>query len=329
MRMGRAATILLREIAKQSAALGCTVSVDERLLDRSDAFALARPGLWSANRSCRLVRGGDGWMAVNFARETDRELLPAWTETESRGDVWNALVRWARQKPVRQMVERAVLLGLPVAQVAEVGGKRLAAPLRRMGEAGTVGRKVIDLSSLWAGPLCGALFAEAGFAVTKVDSRQRPDPTQITMPEFDERLNGAKCRMVCDFGNRRELDELRARILDGGIVITSARRRAFDQLGIDAKKMFAERPGLVWVAISGYGWMGDGANRVAFGDDAAAAGGLVRMTASGAPRFVGDALADPLTGMAAAAAAFKAIARGGGVLVDAALSAIAAGAARV
>ena len=75
--------------------------------------------------------------------------------------------------------------------------------------------------------------------------------------------------------------------------------------------------------------MGDGANRVAFGDDAAAAGGLLRKTSSGAPRFVGDALADPLTGMAAAAAAFKAIAHGGGVLVDAALSGIAAGAARV
>ena len=45
-----------------------------------------------------------------------------------------------------------------------------------------------------------------------------------------------------------------------------------------------------------------GAERVAFGDDAAAAAGLVAWTASG-PVFAGDALADPLSGLAAAAAA--------------------------
>jgi crotonobetainyl-CoA:carnitine CoA-transferase CaiB-like acyl-CoA transferase len=66
---------------------------------------------------------------------------------------------------------------------------------------------------------------------------------------------------------------------------------------------------------------------VAFGDDAAAAGGLVRWTAAGEPEFLGDALADPLTGLAAAAGALQALAEGGGVIVDAALARTAAGAA--
>jgi hypothetical protein len=67
--------------------------------------------------------------------------------------------------------------------------------------------------------------------------------------------------------------------------------------------------------------------RVAFGDDAAAAGGLVRWTSRGAPRFLGDALADPVTGLMAARGALEGLIAGGGVLVDVALARCASGAA--
>jgi hypothetical protein len=45
------------------------------------------------------------------------------------------------------------------------------------------------------------------------------------------------------------------------------------------------------------------------------------------PTFVGDALADPLTGLAAAEGGLRALLAGGGVLVDAAMARCAAGAA--
>jgi crotonobetainyl-CoA:carnitine CoA-transferase CaiB-like acyl-CoA transferase len=73
--------------------------------------------------------------------------------------------------------------------------------------------------------------------------------------------------------------------------------------------------------------MGENADRLAYGDDAAAAGGLVRWGPKGAPKFIGDALADPLTGFAAAAAGLEAMRQGGGFLVDAALARAAASAA--
>ena len=63
--------------------------------------------------------------------------------------------------------------------------------------------------------------------------------------------------------------------------------------------------------------------RVAFGDDAAAAGGLVAHDDEG-PCFVADAVADPLTGVAAAAAAVAALEVGGGWLLDVAMSRVAA-----
>jgi crotonobetainyl-CoA:carnitine CoA-transferase CaiB-like acyl-CoA transferase len=187
--------------------------------------------------------------------------------------------------------------------------------------------RVVDLSSLWAGPLCGAVLAGLGAAVTKVESRRRPDPGRSSTPEFFRRLNGAKAELALDFAQAADRERLRRMVLEADVVITSARPRAFDALGLAPAGIFAERPDLVWAAISGYGFTGDQADRVAFGDDAAAAGGLVSWTARGAPRFLGDALADTLTGLAAAAGVLRALRAGGGALVDAALARTAAGAA--
>ena len=63
--------------------------------------------------------------------------------------------------------------------------------------------------------------------------------------------------------------------------------------------------------------------RVGFGDDCAAAGGLVAWH-GGHPRFIGDALADPLTGLRAARLALEYLAAGPCGLIDVALAATAA-----
>ena len=102
------------------------------------------------------------------------------------------------------------------------------------------------------------------------------------------------------------------------------RPRAFAGLGLSPDEVFKTNPALTWLAITGYGWSGEAAARVAFGDDAAAAGGLVRWTRNGAPGFLGDALADPVTGLAAAIGALSGLASGGGVLVDVSLACSAA-----
>jgi hypothetical protein len=65
------------------------------------------------------------------------------------------------------------------------------------------------------------------------------------------------------------------------------------------------------------------AGRVAFGDVAAVAGGLVATDARG-PCFVADAVTDPLTGLVAAAAVAEALAAGGRWLLDAAMAPLAA-----
>lgn len=322
---------LAAKIARLSHRVGRRVEVDvARVVDRSGALDLQRPGTWSANRSCRFVRAVDGWIAVNLPRTDDREAVPAWIGCRLDAEPWGAIVRRAQRMPWHRLVEDARLLGLPVAGVGEVAAQRPDAPFRRMAAGGRhFGRlNVIDLSSLWAGPLAASILAAAGADVVKIESRARPDPLRVTAPEFYARLNAAKRHAVVDLADAAERRRLAEMIAGADVVVTSARPRAFSQLGLEPQRLFAVNPSLTWVAISGYGWIGRNADRVAFGDDAAAAGGLVRWTAGAAPRFAGDALADPLTGLAAAAGALKAIRRGGGFLVDAALARTAAGAAK-
>ena len=218
-----------------------------------------------------------------------------------------------------------------VAGVGEVTWDRLAAPCAPMGTRGTAATgplKVVDTSSLWAGPLCGSILADSGAQVAKIESWSRPDTARLAAPAFYERLNRRKTEKSLDFDSCEDREWLLGQILDADVLITGARRRAFDNLGLAPEVVFAANPQLVWVAITGYGFLGESADRVAFGDDAAAAGGLVKWTPAGAPNFVGDALADPLTGLAAAVGALLALKGGGGCLVDAAMAEISAGAAR-
>ena len=322
---------LAEQIAVGSAAIGTRVEVGEEVLDaRARWMTLAPPGERSPNGSCRMVRAADGWIAVNLPREDDLASVPAWIGCRIDDEPWAAIERAARAQTATVLVEDAQRLGLPVAGVGAVRAADADAPWLRFAaggrRTGLPRPRVVDLSSLWAGPLCGALLARAGCEVRKIESVGRPDVARLSTPGFFAELNSGKAQIALDFADPDDLGRLRQEIAQADVLITSARPRAFDQLGLSPQAVFAENPGLVWTAITGYGWAGPLSHQVAFGDDAAAAGGLVRWR-EGRPQFMGDALADPLTGLAAAAGTLKALAQGGGVLVDVAMARTAAGVA--
>jgi crotonobetainyl-CoA:carnitine CoA-transferase CaiB-like acyl-CoA transferase len=180
-------------------------------------------------------------------------------------------------------------------------------------------RRVVDLSALWAGPLCAQLLAEGGADVVTVDSVGRPDGARVGDPGLFSLLHRRTRSQPVDLGATEGRSQLRALIDGADVVITSARPRALHQLGLDPLAEAAARPGLTWVAVTGYGLTGPWCDRVAYGDDAAAAGGLVT---GDPPVFCADAAADPATGLYAAIAAV-ALARAGGGVVDVALSGVA------
>jgi hypothetical protein len=318
-------------VADMTAEVGLRVDVSALgVSDRQGHLDLDPPTRISPNRACRMVRAADGWIAVNLARAEDRDLVPAWLHGEFKDDAWAQVERLAPIRTRAELVADAMLLGLPAGAVGEVRGRALAAAIVIEGPESARRRdqplRVVDLSALWAGPMCGAILAAMGAEVIKVESVSRPDPTRTTMPEFFRRLNGAKTDIVADFANPEHLAWLRGEVAAADVVISGARPRGLASLGLSPEAMLRGKPGGVWAAITGYGWYGRAPDRVAFGDDAAAAGGLVAWD-DDEPRFLGDALADPLTGLAAAIGILEALGRGGGRLVDASLAGSASGAA--
>lgn len=302
-------------LADAARSIGGALAIDPRqILERDSATPLQMPSTISANRYCRLIEAQDGWLAVNLARRDDALTVPAWIGCDLNADPWEALVTAARHRTGCDLAQQGIDLHLPVAIVGETM-LRQRAPLRRASQARSGPLTAIDLSALWAGPLCGGLLADSGIQVTRIESPSRPDPMPRNSPRLDDRINGKKRRMPM------ALDDpvLFAMIARSDVLITNARPHALERKGLSPALLFAANPDLIWVAITAHGWSGREALRTGFGDDCAAAGGLVAMQSRG-PSFIGDALADPLTGLLAALTALRALADGNAGLIDISLA---------
>ena len=112
--------------------------------------------------------------------------------------------------------------------------------------------------------------------------------------------------MEIDFHSEHGINQLRELISNADVVIEGSRPRAMQQLGIDAEQIVREAQPRVWLSITGYGRSGVAGQRVGFGDDCAVAGGLVDETSDG-PQFLGDAIADPISGLVAATGVLRAV----------------------
>ncbi|MGA4992161.1 CoA transferase [Nonomuraea bangladeshensis] len=289
------------------------------LTERAAMTGRGRAGATSAGGSCRLLAAADGWVALSCARPGDDDLAGALVGRTPSGSPWPDLARWCRGRTAGEIVGRARLLGLAAAAVGEW---RRPAPARRPIGLPIVARGalVVDFSALWAGPLCAHLLGLAGADVVKVETPQRPDGARFGHGGFYDLLHAGHRSVVLDPDDpvdRRALHALAAR---ADVVIEASRPRALARWGLDARR--AAAAGTVWLSITAYGRAHD---RVGFGDDVAAAAGLVAWEAdSGAPVFCGDAIADPLTGLYAACRVLERLGRGEGALLDVAMAAVAA-----
>jgi CoA-transferase family III len=303
------------------------VSWEAAVAGRAVILGLHRRGQTSANGSCRLLPAANGWVALNLPRPDDLDLIPALTR-RAGSDAWADARSAAAVTPAGEFAAQARLLGLAAAPLRSVGPTSWYESHPRWGAQTRDGIdpwQVVDLSSLWAGPLVSRVLAEAGAAVTKVESSGRPDGARA-IPNFYHWLHSPKETVVkVDFSThvgRRRAAEL---INEADVVIEASRPRALEQLGLGPDDS-PKRAGRVWLSITGYGRDAPGRDFIAFGDDAAVAGGLVAWDAQGNPVFCGDAIADPITGLVGALAVLRAREGGGGQLIDLAMSRAAAAA---
>jgi hypothetical protein len=281
----------------------------------------------------RLLPTRDGgWFALTLIRAEDRELLPAlFGDADLAIGDNDAIARAVLQHDCAELVARGRDLGLPVASADEI-------PLAPAVEVLTRGPRrerrngqsllVVDLSAIWAGPLAGHLFWLAGAEVVKVESLTRPDLIRRDDLATFDLINQGKASVLVDFADEAQKATLVALIRRADVVIESSRPRALRQLGVNADALVREVPGLVWLSVTGHGASGAAANWTGIGNDCAVAGGLTRALAdvSGTIGYVGDAIADPLTGITAALEGWRAVRSGQARRIGFAMSAIVAAA---
>lgn len=311
--------------------------------ERATRAGLRIPGRTSAGGGCRLLDAQGDTIALNLARSADRELLPALFENDQlNANDDAAIAACTARTDAHALVKRGRSMGLAMA--AEHGRHPAHQHLPLFGRSGStlctelatapraaspdwsaaVRRtpRVVDLSALWAGPLAAHLLWLAGAEVVKVESRSRPDAMRNAAGDFYALINQGKATVAIDLADGGERRALLSLIAAADIVIEAARPRALEQLGIDADRIVRDTPGLVWISITAHGATGEPAGWVGFGDDCGVSGGLsaALRSATGRTGFVGDALADPLTGIFASLAAWEAWISGRGVRLGLAMS---------
>ncbi|MEU6539136.1 CoA transferase [Streptomyces sp. NPDC047000] len=306
---GGAATLASRLTDHIAAAGGARLDGARLLAERAALSGRGRQGRLSVGGSCRLLPTRDGWAAVSDARPDDPLLWSALIGRDLDAEALpGRLAGWLTAHDGADLDERVALLGL-------AGGAVRPRPERACPLPGTprhaAGMLVIDFSALWAGPLCAHLLGTAGARVVKVETPSRPDGARFGDPAFYDLLHAGHASVVLDPADARGRAALHELVGRADVVVEASRPRALARFGLDAETEAAR--GCTWISVTAYGRASD---RVGFGDDVAAARGLLGTAADGLPVFAGDAIADPLTGLLAAALALSEQPCGGGAVLD-------------
>ncbi|MGH9138268.1 MAG: CoA transferase, partial [Acidimicrobiales bacterium] len=243
-------------LLERVAAIGRRVDVDafDVLAERAALGGLRRAGQTSCGGATRLLRCTDGWLAVSLARPDDVASIPAWLEIDplrADADTWGLVDNTLARERVAVALERAVLLGLPAARL----GERQAIPggpvtSTRCGDAAPAAdaQLVVDLSALWAGPVCARVLRHNGAQVVKVESRQRPDGARRGPAAFFDALHTGSRAVAVDLDDHGDRERLRALLAAADVVIEASRPRALAQHGLDADALVRHGP-RVWVSI--------------------------------------------------------------------------------
>lgn len=297
--------------------------------ERAALQNLTRSGGCTMGGSGRFMCAADGWVMFNLPRADDWSLVAAAFGGSGLAD-WHSLARSCARDGVAALVTRAREVGIAAAPF-QVPGNTVKPWCRAVAAAPRTARPsqqpiVVDLSSLWAGPLSASLLGMLGAQVTKVETATRRDGAHRGSPALYRLLNAEKELLVLDLANAGGLDRLHALLAVADIVVESARPRGLIQMGIEAEQIVAARPGMVWLSITAYGRTEPEGNWIGFGDDTAVAAGFSALLPDDAegPILCADAIADPLTGLHAALAAWDAWITGRGGLISVALRNVAA-----
>ncbi len=191
------------------------------------------------------------------------------------------------------------------------------------------GLRVIDASTILAGPFCCQLLGDFGADVIKIEHPQAGDG----MRGHGQQKNGVslwwkeisrnKRTIGLDLSKPQGAEIFRTLVKDADVVVENFRPGTLERWGIGPDVLLALNPNLVLLRLTGFGQTGPYSKRPGFGTLAEAMSGFAFMTGSadGPPTLPSFGLADSICGIAASSAVLMALRHrdvngGGGQVID-------------
>jgi formyl-CoA transferase len=196
--------------------------------------------------------------------------------------------------------------------------------------AALAGLRVLDVSTLFAGPLAATMLGDFGAEVIKIE-HPKGDPVRYHGASKDGvglwgKVVGRNKRGITLYlGSPEGQEVFRRLVATADVVVENFRPGTLERWGLGYEELSRINPGLVLVRVTGFGQFGPYAGRPGFGTLAEAMSGFAAITGEpdGPPTLPPFGLADGISALAAAFATMTALrareATGRGQVVDLAI----------
>jgi crotonobetainyl-CoA:carnitine CoA-transferase CaiB-like acyl-CoA transferase len=212
-----------------------------------------------------------------------------------------------------------------------MSGPRPQEPTAAPGPGPLDGLRVLDLATLFAGPLAATMLGDFGAQVTKIEHPEKPDPSRGHGPSKDgvglwwKHLGRNKRNLTLNLSTEGGQEVLLKLVAQSDVVIENFRPGTLEKWGLGWEELSAANPRLVLARVTGFGQLGPYASRPGFGTLAEAMSGFAAVTGEpdGPPTLPPFGLADSVAALATAYAVLTALAgrdrTGRGQVVDMAI----------
>ncbi|MFD9465697.1 CaiB/BaiF CoA transferase family protein [Streptomyces sp. NPDC060027] len=177
------------------------------------------------------------------------------------------------------------------------------------------GLRVLDLATLFAGPLAATMLGDFGAEVVKIEHPTQPDPSRGHGPSKDgvglwwKLLGRNKRTITLDLSKRGGRATLLRLAADADVIIENFRPGTLEKWDLGWEELSAANPRLVLARVTGFGQFGPYAHRPGFGTLAEAMSGFAAITGEpdAPPTLPPFGLADSIAGLATAYAVLTAL----------------------
>ena len=178
------------------------------------------------------------------------------------------------------------------------------------------GVRVLDLSRVFAGPLCGMVLADFGAEVIKVEHPGRGDDTRdwgmrigTTETTYYNSMNRNKRSITVDLQTPEGVKIIHDLLPQCDVVVQNFKTGGAEKLGLGYEQLKAIKPDLIYCSVAGYDSSGPEAKRPGYDLVIQGESGLMALNgeANTPPLKFGVAVVDLMTGMYAAQAVLAAL----------------------